>query len=132
MRASGTLLLQNTHGATPTQGLDNLKFSAQQQAETTAGKLFSETTLKFNDKTKTVSFSNKFTTQSNLPNHPSVSLAFETNAQGKLALIGSMTQDLVKGKLGNHTFIGRKLELRLKWRGRKTRLKKEKIRSGQN
>ncbi|NOY72166.1 MAG: hypothetical protein GXP14_07280, partial [Gammaproteobacteria bacterium] len=116
MRASGTLLLQSTSSgssAVTVQGLDSLKGSAKYFAENAAGKLFSETTLKFNDKTKTVSFSNKFTTQSNLANHPSVSLAFETNAQGKPVLVGSMTQDLVKGELDNHIFIGEKIGIEI-------------------
>ncbi|NOY71217.1 MAG: hypothetical protein GXP14_02390, partial [Gammaproteobacteria bacterium] len=119
MRANGTLLLHSSEAspAITVQGLDSLKGSAKYFAENAAGKLFSETTLDFNAKTKTVKLSNKFTTQSNLPNHPSVSLAFETNAQGKPALVGSMTQDLVKGKIDSHTFVGEKIgiEIEVTW-----------------
>ena len=118
LRASGTLFLHDTRNRvsettllTLTQAIFSMP--AKRSANTAAGQLVGDTTLKFDPKTNTVSFSNSLTTRSNLPDHPIISLTAGTNAQGQPALIGKMTQDAVKGTFGSHTFAGEKITIEI-------------------
>jgi len=118
LRASGTLFLHDTRNRvsettllTLTQAIFSMP--AKRSANTAAGQLVGDTTLKFDPKTNTVSFSNSLTTRSNLPDHPVISLTAGTNTQSQLTFIGKMTQDAVKGTLGSHTFAGEKITIEI-------------------
>jgi len=114
MRAKGTLAIQNTQ-PTPfditVQGLNQVAIHAKREAETLAGKLISGTTIKFDAKTKSLTFSNTLTMQSNMEGSPKVALSAGVNAQGQPVLTGSVTQKLLKGKVTSYLLAGQDIAL---------------------
>jgi len=116
IRFSGQLFLQDIQPQSlelTASNFNNLGINAQYSAKTAAGELLSDTRFGFDAKTNTATFSNSLTYKSDLPNSPSVSLTVGTNAQGQLTWTGTVSQDLVKGKLTHHTFGGEKIRFEI-------------------
>lgn len=109
LNVSGKLLIQNTQKSRidiTAKGLSSFEMRAKQEAETVAGKLIQDAKIEFDPKTQSASFSGGLTTQSNLPNAPSVGLEAGVNAVGQPILKGSVQYATVEGELDNHHFLG--------------------------
>lgn len=111
-KLSGKLLLQDTrpsHIDISVNGINNLKASSKHQTETAAGKLISDLKFDVDLKNRSVKLSGGLAAQSNIKGAPLVKMEAGVNNLGQPILKGSVTYDVVKGKLPHYTVLGEKV-----------------------